>query len=255
MTAATPRTSRSTAPSRLSSLGLAEGRQLLRNRTLMFMAALPIAFVVLIYRAFPGDKADLAAMSVDYLVQFSLLFCAYYPLVSMLTTRRDEKVLKRLRAGECSDAEILAAPALPTACLCAVPVLLGAVLLALLSGGAPRQPVLVILAVTLGIALCWGLALLTSVFTRNAEAAQMTSMPVAFMIMFSAATTRASFPEGLSDRMQYTPFAAVADLVHGGWSGTYSSPSEWARPLLILAAWTVGCCWAGAARMRWDERR
>lgn len=251
----TPRTSRSTAFSRLSSLGMAEGRQLLRNRTLMLMVAMPLVFVTVLYQAFSLDKDILSAMSMDYLVQFSLLFCVYYPLLSMITTRRDEKVLKRLRTGECSDAEILLAPALPTVFLSAIIIGAGTVILASLSGWVPRDPVPLAFAIVLGLVLCWGLALLTSGITRNAEAAQMTSMPVFLLALFSVTSTRAAFPEGIAQWVQRTPFAAVSDLVHGGWVGEFSTPTEWGRPLLILFAWTVACCWAGISYMRWESNR
>lgn len=254
-TTTTPRASHSTAFSRLSSLGMAEGRQFFRNRTLMLMAAMPLVCVIVFYGGLPSDKPLLSAFCMDYLVQFSLLFCVYYPLLSMVTTRRDEKVLKRLRTGECSDAEILLAPALPTVFLSAIVTGAGTVILVSLSGRAPRDPVPLVLAIVLGFVLCWGLALLTSAITRNAEAAQMTSMPALLLAVFSVTSTRVAFPEEISQWIQRTPFAAVSDLVHGGWVGEFVSPAEWGRPLLILFAWAVACCWAGISYMRWENNR
>ena len=45
------------------------------------------------------------------------LFPVYYNVLSQFVTRRDELVLKRLRTGETSDAELLASIALPGAAL------------------------------------------------------------------------------------------------------------------------------------------
>jgi ABC-2 type transport system permease protein len=59
------------------------------------------------------SKVDAAATAMEYFLLFALMFVQFYTVLSMVTTRRDEGVLKRLRTGEARDAEILGCVVLP----------------------------------------------------------------------------------------------------------------------------------------------
>src|SRR5690606_29721087 len=108
---------------RVAALARAELRLLVRNRTAMFTAlALPIAMVGLLRMSGTGDDAaaGVGATMTAMMIGFVLLFVVYYNLVSAYVGRREELVLKRLRVGEASDAEILTGTALPSLILALV---------------------------------------------------------------------------------------------------------------------------------------
>ncbi|KQB83324.1 ABC transporter permease [Corynebacterium oculi] len=245
----------STPFSRIMSLGRAEFRQLLRNRTLMGMMLLPLAPVLMLYKTNADDPSAGAAASTDLLIQFVLLFGVYYPVLSITAARRDEKVLKRLRVGELTDPDILVSLSAPAILSSLTVIALGAAGLLLLGSPLPDHPGPVVVAVVLGIPLVWGMALLTSIVTPTAEAAQMTSMPVMILIMLSAGFTRVLFPETLSEAIGYTPFAAGSDLLHLGWGESIMQSEGFLRPVLVLSAWTLLCCWAAVRYMKWENDR
>jgi len=147
----------------------------------------------------------------------------YASLVSAFVARREELVLKRLRTGELGDSEILAGTALPACCLGLAQSLLLALACALvLDAGAPGavsdrpgSPV--------GLVLCAALAALTASFTRTAESAQVTALPVVFVSMLGRASCSPprSCPTG-SPRLANSPLPRDP-LVQGGWSGSLSA--------------------------------
>ena len=103
-------------------LARAETLQFVRNKTLLINAAVvPIAFALVMYFVQSGNdeasKVDAAATAMEYFLLFALMFVQYYTVLSMVTTRRDEGVLKRLRTGESRDVEILSASSFPGAVL------------------------------------------------------------------------------------------------------------------------------------------
>ena len=86
---------------------------LVRNRLNLFYAfVLPLLPLGLL---FLGERGDVTAgiANVTLVLMMALVFPVYYNVLSMVVTRRDELVLKRLRTGEARDAEILLAIAAP----------------------------------------------------------------------------------------------------------------------------------------------
>lgn len=270
-TAQLPTTSsRSTMLQRLTSLGRAEWLQFRRNKTLLFMATVfPVGIPLLLF-GISGDDAEQAAHAFDMFILYTLLFVQFYTVLSMSTTRRDERVLKRLRTGEAHDREILGAICLPGAILTiGFSVVIVAALL-LMGAPAPANLVLPGGALLVGLVLVSALALLTSAFTRNAEAAQLTSMPVFTLAFLGLGAFRPIFGEGtLAEVISWTPFALISDLVHLGWAGitipgqlsgavpvtgTEALGESWGM-LLALLGWTVLAGYGARRYMRWDSHR
>lgn len=165
------------AARRSKALVTAELRQFFANRTLLFMAALPALMSIGMFFLI-GRQSDIAAgleyTLAEVFIPFVLLFVQFYPVISMATTRRDEKVLKRLRTGEARDHEILGALAVPGA---VTSVAIGVVYVAVvLATGSPGidNPLLLIAVLALGLMVAATCGLLTTAYTKNAEAAQMT---------------------------------------------------------------------------------
>ncbi|MGO2056904.1 MAG: ABC transporter permease [Candidatus Corynebacterium faecigallinarum] len=261
---------------RFMALARAETLQFVRNKTLLINAAVvPIAFALVMYFVQSGNdeasKVDAAATAMEYFLLFALMFVQYYTVLSMVTTRRDEGVLKRLRTGESRDVEILSASSFPGAVLTIVFTVVIAVLLMVLGAPGPVNVVPIIVAVLLGLAVVSGLALVTSGFTKNAEAAQITSLPVIVLLFASMGLFRQLYPEAVTEIVDRTPFALIFDLAQYGWAGNTMMDrisADGAAPLssgevlaetwqmmLILVVWAVVCLWAGAKYVRWDVRR
>ena len=88
----------------------------------------------------------------------------------------------------------------------------------------------------------------TAAWTRNAEAAQLTSAPVILLAVLGQMTV--AFPESVQRWADLTPGAALTDLVRSGWFGfgepgterTLDFMDTWAaagKPMLVLVGWTV----------------
>lgn len=239
---------------RLRALGKAEWLQFTRNRLLVAMALLfPVVLPVFAWVA--GDQAEASTdMASEMFVLFALGFGVFYPALSMAVTRRDEGVLKRLRTGEARDWEVLSSILLPLAVAMLLLTVALVVGLSSASGLWPVNALLMAAAVALGIAVSHGLALLTSSFTPNAENAQITSMPVLLLLIFSQTGLREVVPEGVAKLLNLNPFALAVDLFNEGWLGDGTSGDTWS-PLLTLGAWTVALVWGGYQYMRWETHR
>ncbi|MEU3981393.1 ABC transporter permease [Streptomyces sp. NPDC026672] len=190
-------------------------------------------------------------------IGFSLLFAVYTSLVAAYVTRREELVLKRLRSGELGDTEILVGTALPAVSvgLAQSLVLAGGCAL-LLDAGAPKAPYLSVLGVLAGLVLCAALAALTAAFTRTAESAQVTALPLVFLSMIGSgvALPVEVLPDRLASVCEVLPLSPAIRLVRGGWTGDLSG-YEALGAVLTALAWTVVAVFAVRRRFRWEPRR
>ncbi|WP_353647861.1 ABC transporter permease [Nakamurella sp. A5-74] len=254
--------------STMTALSRAEFTLLGRNRVLLFNAiVMPLVFPValLIIGTRNGGLTDAGvAAALQSFALLLLVFVVFYNLLSVYATRRDELVLKRLRTGESTDAQILLGPAVPSLLLCVIlSVVVGGVVVAF-GGGVPVNVLLVALALAGGAVLFGALALITSAFTRNAEAAQITSLPVVLLAMVGTPLVRDAVPAALGDVISLTPLAAVTDLLNLGWFGTVTpggAPHGFAgtfsgagAPVLVMLAWITGCVLIARTHFRWEPR-
>ncbi|MCE4269022.1 ABC transporter permease [Rhodococcus globerulus] len=257
---------------RIATLSRAEFTLLGRNRLLLFNAiVLPLIFpigILIISRE--GGLSDTAVASgLEIFALFLLVFVVFYNLLSVYSTRRDELVLKRLRTGECSDAEILAGPAVPSWVLTGLLTVVVGIAVVVLGGRVPANPVLVLVAFIGGAAVFTALALITSAVTRNAEAAQITCMPILILATAGMSSIRNIVPDNIARVLDFTPMAAILDLVNLGWVGRTSSEladdgavaASFAdtfvsagQPLLVLVAWIVGSVLIANVYFRWEPR-
>ena len=105
------------------------------------------------------------------------------------------------------------------------------------------------------------LALWTAAWTRNAEAAQLTSAPVILLTM--AGLFRVVLPEAAHDWLVVLPGAAVEEVVQAAWFGVADDGSRLslgetataAGPgLAVLVGWTVLGLSLVARSMPWEPR-
>ncbi|WP_375001136.1 ABC transporter permease [Aeromicrobium sp. CTD01-1L150] len=253
----------------LTALAKAEYLQFRRNRTLMFMGtAFPIGIPLMTYilaRRQDASPAEMATLTLEMFAYIGLIFVQYYSVLSLVTTRRGEGVLKRLRTGEAADWQIKTAPAFPGALL----IIIGALVMAAIvyGSGAPAPVNVVALLVALlgGVVVFSALALLTAAFTKNAEAAQVTSLPVIALATMGMGTIRSILPDRMAEIVDWTPFAAIGDLVSLGVDGKLAIGSgpvhdfmgtfgEMGQPVVTLVAWTVLALVLTRRSFRWDDR-
>lgn len=258
-------------PRRLAALARAEYLQFRRNKTLVFMGtvfpvAIPLA-TFFVGRPNADDEALLMATSLEIFAFQALLFVQYYSVLSLITTRRSEGVLKRLRTGEAADWQIKTAPAVSGVVLTFVGAAIVAAAIYGAGAPAPVNPVAMLLALAGGLIVFTFLALLTSAVTRNAEAAQITSIPVIVMATVGLGSLRNTLPDRLAELAEWTPFAAISDLIHLGANGKLSTTGDTAptldladtfaelgRPAATLGAWTIVAFVLATKYFRWDDR-
>ncbi|QIJ63504.1 ABC transporter permease [Streptomyces sp. JB150] len=262
-TTVTERRSTTTVAGRMGALARAELTLLGRSRaTIVSVVLVPLLLPFSVRAAV--DEMDLkeAGLTVGTVllpaaVGFSLLFAVYAALTTAYVTRREELVLKRLRTGELRDREILVGAALPASGIgIAQSVLLAVGCAALLDVGAPSAPHLAVLGLLLGIVLCGALAAATAAFTRTAESAQVTSLPVLFVSMLGSGITvpLEVLPERVASVCELLPLTPVITLVRGGWTGDLSGYDALGAVATALA-WTAVAVFAVRRWFRWEPRR
>lgn len=243
--------------SRWASLTKAEFVLLRRNALQLFYALIMPLAAPFLFR----DLADvegvhgLLASVITLIVLFGLVFVAFYNPLSAIVNRREESVLQRLRGGEVSDATILtsvSAPGFLIGVLMAFATI--AISVPALGLDIPVNIPLMIATILVTAAMFVVMAFATSISTRTAESAQITSMPFIILVFLGAAvplmpdTTLTLYQIG-----QFLPTAPVAELLSASWFGPVDF-AELGQPLLILLAWTVLPALYAAKRFRWAKR-
>ncbi|MFC3242726.1 ABC transporter permease [Gordonia humi] len=257
----------------MTALSRAEFVQFRRNKTLVvtgvvFPILMPLAVYFLGRAGNDGvvERSGVAA-AFDMFALFALMFVQYYTVLSMVTTRRSEGVLKRLRTGEAADWQILTAPNVPGLIITAASSLLIALVVYATGAPGPANVIAMVVALAGGAVVFGLLALATSGFTKNAEAAQITSLPVIALAMIGMGSIRATLPDRAAEILGWTPYAAVSDLMHLGTAGIPATAGEDApaadfagtfadmgRPLATLVVWTVVAIALVYKSFRWDDR-
>ncbi|MER7411823.1 ABC transporter permease [Streptomyces cacaoi] len=251
------------SPQRIGALGRAELTLLLRNRTALVMAVLvPIMLTFSIRSA--AQQADLSGTGLSVAttvlpgsVGMVLLFAVYSNLIGVYVARREELVLKRLRTGEATDAEILGACALPAVVIGVAQCVLllggGAVVL---DAGAPARPDLLVVSVLLGLALSAVLAAASTAVTKSSEMAQLTPMPL-MLVTFAGSGVFVPlevFPDKLAAVCEWLPLTPVMELLRSAWTEQLSGAGT-LRALGIALAW-IALSWFLVRRyFRWEPRR
>lgn len=257
---------------RAAALAWAEVLLLTRTPIALVTAVLmPVAAVLLFRASVPPELAvgrgGTGAFVVTALTGTSLLLVVYYNLVTAVVARREELVLKRVRCGELSDAEILAGTVAPGVLIAWTQVAAG-VLAGFVAFGmpAPTNPYLLLAAIVAGTGGMVLLALATAALTRTVQSAELTTAPLVLgsFALGGLMLPMHLYPEALQRVGQVLPGTAVVDLVRLGLTGTTpggdvvglsGSFAAAAIPAAILAAWSVVGLWATRRWFRWEPRR
>ena len=258
------------ATRRIRSIGRAELLLLGRDLPALFNALVPpFAVVVLAATAKVDHGTGLSgnAFLVTGLLGFVILSVVYYTLVGTYVARREERVLKRLRVGELTDAEILAGTASPAVVIAVVQIALyigaGAVFLGL---PVPVNVPVLALGVLGGAGVFVLLAAASTTFTRTAGMAQFTTLPVVVACVLGSGLVMPLdiLPGPVAAILRFLPLHPAVDLMRLGWLGTTGdgTPKDFvgvlgaaAVPVGILAAWTAFGVLAVRRWFRWEPRR
>ncbi|MGY1810485.1 ABC transporter permease [Blastococcus sp. SYSU D00669] len=253
---------------RTYALAEAETRLLVRNRTALFNSVLlPLLLVAAVPALGLEGDGPLGPRLAVSAVGITLVFLTYYNLVTTFVARREELVLQRMRTGELSDAEVLLGTAAPT-----LLVTVGQVALVLAGTAvigewaAPVDVVLPLAALLGGAALMVLLAAASAAFTRTAESAQITTLP---LVMAATALSGLFFPlstlpEQLGTVARLLPLTPVVELAQLGlagrtWDGELvDAAGAWAAaplPLAVLAGWLAVGAVVAPRVFRWAPRR
>lgn len=238
-----------------------------RNRlALVYAVVLPLLPLLLLFTGERGNEST-GASSITTMFLVIALFPVYYNVLSQFVSRRDELVLKRMRTGEARDAELLASIAIPGAVSALILSAVAVPVAAALDQPLPVNPLLYVALSVLSVIMFTAFAYWTAAWTRSAEAAQLTSMPI--IILASIGPLAITIPE-MSDTLrsilELTPGAAMAELVRVGWFGfdgheakesTLSFAQTWKEagsPALVMAAWTYLAVTLARRSLRWEPR-
>ncbi|PWW22467.1 ABC-2 type transport system permease protein [Geodermatophilus normandii] len=259
------------APSRLRrtlALAGAETRLLLRNRTAVVNSVLlPLVLVAFVPVAGLGGDGPLGPRLAVTAFAVTLVFLTYYNLVTTYVARREELVLQRMRSGELTPGEVLLGTATPTLLVTVVQVVLVLAGTAVIGEwSAPADVVLPLLALVGGTALMTLLAAASTSFTRTAESAQITTLPLVVLASVTSGVVvpLSAFPDQVAQVVRLTPIEPIVELARLGLVGqTWDGRSvDWAgawaaapQPLLVLAAWIALAAVVAPRVFRWAPRR
>jgi ABC-2 type transport system permease protein len=234
---------------RVRALALSEARIIRRNALVAATALLlPLGVgLLLVANGERGAWGEVIAMQLVLL----LLFCVYATATTSLAARRRQLVLKRLRSGELSDAEILGGLLAPLYVLALVQA--GVLLAVAFAFGAPlpARGWLLVPALELGALLSATAALATTAFTASAELDQITVAPFLFAVIASAGWALSVEADAVTWLMRATPGGALADLIRQAWD-------PGGQPLGAIAsllAWTAIAAAVAKRWFRWEPRR
>lgn len=257
-------TARTRAARRILGLSRTNATLMMRNRlTLSYAFVMPLLPLALLFLGERGD-VESGSSAIGTTVLMALMFPVYYNLLSMFVSRRDELVLKRLRTGEVRDSELVLSMAVPGVVITVLVFLLTLVVAMATGLRFPLNPVLLLASLLMACAAFVAFALWTASWTRTAEAAQMTSMPV--VLLATVGLLKQAFPESWHRWVDLLPGAAVSDLLRVSWFGrptelgstrTFTFLETWgqaAPALAVLAAWTAFAVWLAWRSMQWEPR-
>lgn len=259
---------------RIASLAGAELKVLGRNSVAAFYAVLMAPGMLLLMTTLPFWE-DLAGMAgpamavraVGMLVVFGLVMAVYYNLTTAAVARRESLALKRQVSGTARPWEVLTALSVPNVAVFVVQfvVVLGVVAWRM-DVPAFTNPIVALVGLVLGAVVFALLSFVTTIVTRTAESAQLTTMPMMLVgLGISGAILPMSvLPERVQTVLELLPVLPVNELVTMGIGGTTMAGEQLSfaetfaasgRPVVVLAVWAVVLAIVVRNKMPLEPRR
>ncbi|HWO68952.1 MAG TPA: ABC transporter permease [Umezawaea sp.] len=219
---------------------------LLRNKTAASLAlAMPLLIGALLMVNGPSGWTFIIVLQLVMMLGFTV----YMTVTTSLVGRRQDLYLKRLRTGEASDQVVIVGLLVPTIVLGFVQavVLLGMSTIA--GAPLPERPLLLLLAVAGGAAMCCAVGVATSGITSTPELAQITTAPFFFALFGGAIWTLVS--DSVDYRMMLVPGGQVAELVKAAWGGPTDNVG---LAVVSLVVWVAIGAALAVRHFRWEPR-
>lgn len=244
-----------TSTSRVLALAGVETRLVLRNRTLLVSSLIvPLFLGVFWLLTFNRDGGAGAVLALQ--VAVALGMGLYVSATQTLVARRQSKVLKRLRTTGLTDGGLIAAVIAPSVVIALGQLVIFAVIDVVIGLPIATDPLALAFVVIGGLALTVGAAVATSVVTPSAERAQITTLPLTFLLLGAAIAMSFLPMEGWFRAVLIVPGAGLGVLARYAVEG-----GMWADGTLTgLLPMVATLLWAGALvrfarkRFRWDPR-
>ena len=235
------------------------GQRLLytRSRELAFFTFLfPLILFLLLGSAY-GDEEIEGIRGSDFLMAGTLGFgavaTAFGGLAIVLVLRREEGILKRLRATPLPSVDYIAA-VLSTTMLAFLVQAVVTIAIAMLAFGAsfPDRPVSLVAALVLGVAAFAALGVAITGFIRRAEGASAVVNAIYFPVLFISGSffSQGSFPTILERVANVLPVSHFIQLVQ---AICVRDENIWEHPtdVAVIAAWGVAGAIVAARTFRW----
>ena len=146
----------------------------------------------------------------------------HHHLVTVYATRRQELVLKRLRAGLPSDWTIISGAAIGALVIFVVQaVMLAAYGVSVLNLPVPQNPLSILLALLVVGALMATVSAVMSAVTRSAESAMLTTLPTMalFLLTPGVLVPYEALPATVEKAAWFTPLGPFGEVIRVGWLG------------------------------------
>jgi ABC-2 type transport system permease protein len=226
-----------------------------RNKTATAMAVVtPLAVGMVLAGAYDGGSVAGVERMASVLA-LSVVLGVHHHLVTVYASRRQELVLKRLRAGLPSDGTILAGAAAATLGI----FLIQAVILAgygviVLGLPAPENPLFILLALALGAAVMAAFSAALSAITVSSEAAMLTSLPTSaiFLLTPGALIPLGTLPDNVEAIARHLPLGSFTEVIREAWLGY--GVLDMLPALGVLAIWLALASLLARAVFRWEPR-
>jgi len=242
-------------------LAATETKLVLRNKTVAVSSVvLPLALGLFWVFSFGGD-ADPVSSAVVVALQLAvgLSMGIYVTATQTLVARRHTRVLTRLRTSGLSDTELLVATVAPSVAIGGVQL----AIFALINFGSgiplPADPLALALAMVGGVVLVVTAALATSIVTPSPERAQITTLPLTFVLLGTSIVTVIAPTDGWLQALVALPGAAIGQFTGFAFSGDAWVAGLGGLPALLpglaaLLVWPVIFAVLARRRFRWDPR-
>lgn len=243
-----------------------ELQALRRNWTATAMSVVTPLMIALLLVSEYGGQAVPGVRRVVSVTTLIMVFLVHHHLTTVYAARRQELVLKRLRAGLASDRTILLGTASSTvAIFLAQFVVLAIYAVLALDLPVPRNPVVMAVALLIACAVMAGFSAALSAITRSSEAAMLTTLPtvVIFLATPGALLPLGALPDSLERVLWFLPNGPFTEIMRIGWlartdegqalsfAGTFV---ETLPSFGVLLVWMALALFAANRWFRWEPR-
>lgn len=214
-----------------------------------------------------GDRdTDDAVTKAAGVIGMIAVFGVHHHLTTVYASRRQEMVLRRLRAGLPSDRTILVGAASATVLIfLALSVLIVVYGVLVLGMPVPANPLTMLMAMLLGAAVLAAFGAALSAVTHSTEAAMLTTLPTVaiFLLAPGVLVPLGALPDSIEDIASFLPMGPFTEVLRTGWLGheiggpdlSFAGSTADALPwLAVLAAWLVIAVAVTKRHFRWESR-